>query len=74
VIEKPDPDDKRAMLLTLTSSGKKMLDKSYELMSGSFTDYLGDLNSKEQAQLVGLLAKVANYQAQKNNKNILSYL
>jgi DNA-binding MarR family transcriptional regulator len=71
---KPDTSDKRAMLLTLTSLGKKTLEKSYELMSGSFTDYLGDLSLKEQSQMIALLTKMINYHTQKNNKAILSYL
>jgi DNA-binding MarR family transcriptional regulator len=74
LIEKPDPSDKRAILLMLTSLGKKTLEKSYELMSGSFTDYLGDLSLKEQAQIIALLNKMINYHTQKNNKAILSYL
>ncbi len=74
LMEKPDPSDKRAMLLTLTSLGKKTLEKSYELMSGSFTDYLGDLSMKEQSQMIALLTKMINYHTQKNNKAILSYL
>jgi DNA-binding MarR family transcriptional regulator len=74
LMEKPDPDDKRAMLLTLTALGKKTLEKSYEQISGSFTDFLGDLNSEEQSQLISLLGKMNNYQAKKNNKVILSYL
>src|ERR1700682_536697 len=74
VVEKPDPADKRAMLLTLTSLGKKTLEKSYELMSGSFTDYLGDMSMKEQSQMIALLTKMINYHTQKNNKAILSYL
>jgi DNA-binding MarR family transcriptional regulator len=74
LMEKPDPEDKRAMLLTLTSLGKKTLEKSYEQISVSFTDFLGDLNSKEQSQLISLLGKMSRYQAKKNNKDILSYL
>jgi DNA-binding MarR family transcriptional regulator len=74
IIEKPDPADKRAMLLTLTSLGKKTIEKSYEQISVSFTDFLGDLSLKEQAQLIALLTKMSHYQAQKNNKAILSYL
>ena len=74
LMEKPDPSDKRAMLLTLTSLGKKTLEKSYELMSGSFTDYLGDMSMKEQSQMIALLTKMINYHTQKNNKAILSYL
>jgi DNA-binding MarR family transcriptional regulator len=74
LMEKPDPEDKRAMLLTLTSLGKKTLEKSYDQISGSFTDFLGDLNSKEQSQLISLLEKMNRYQSKKNNKDILSYL
>jgi DNA-binding MarR family transcriptional regulator len=74
LIEKPDPEDKRAMLLTLTSLGKKTLEKSYEQISGSFTDFLGNLNAKEQSQLISLLGKMDHYQAKKNNRDILSYL
>jgi DNA-binding MarR family transcriptional regulator len=74
LMEKSDPDDKRAMLLTLTSLGKKTLEKSYEQISESFTDFLGDLNSKEQSQLISLLDKMSSYQAKKNKKDILSYL
>jgi len=74
LMEKPDPEDKRAMLLTLTSLGKKTLEKSYEQISGAFTDFLGDLNLKEQSQLISLLSKIYRYQAKKNNKDILSYL
>ena len=74
LMEKPDPDDKRAMLLTLSSLGKKTLEKSYEQIAESFTDFLGGLNSKEQSQLISLLDKMSIYQAEKNNKDILSYL
>jgi DNA-binding MarR family transcriptional regulator len=74
LMEKSDPDDKRAMLLTLTSLGKKTLEKSYEQITESFTDFLGGLNSKEQSQLISLLDKMSIYQAKKNNKDILSYL
>src|ERR1700748_2420629 len=65
LMEKPDPEDKRAMLLTLTSLGKKTLEKSYDQISGSFTDFMGDLNLKEQSQLISLLEKMNRYQAQK---------
>jgi MarR family transcriptional regulator, lower aerobic nicotinate degradation pathway regulator len=74
LMEKPDPEDKRARLLTLTSLGKKTLEKSYEQISETFTDFLGDLNPKEQSQLIRLLEKMNSYQAKKNNKEILAYL
>jgi hypothetical protein len=46
ITEKPDPEDKRATLLVLTAKGSKILNKSFELMAGSFTDFLGDLSGK----------------------------
>jgi DNA-binding MarR family transcriptional regulator len=74
IVEKTDPDDKRATLLILTSRGRKTLDKSFEMIAGSFTDFLGDLTTREQIHLITLLTKLNNYQALKNKKEILSYL
>jgi len=74
ITEKPDPEDKRAMLLALTAKGKKILDRSFELMAGSFSDFLGDLSKREQTQLIALLTKLNHFQALKNNRELLSYL
>jgi MarR family transcriptional regulator, lower aerobic nicotinate degradation pathway regulator len=74
ITEKVDPDDKRASQLHLTTKGKNILKKSFEMISGSFTDFLGDLNIRERDQLVVLLTKVNKYHALKNNREILSYL
>jgi DNA-binding MarR family transcriptional regulator len=74
ITEKADPDDKRAMLLVLTAKGRKLLEKSFEGMAGSFTDFLGDLSVREQVQLISLLTKLTHFQAIKNNRELLSYL
>ena len=74
IAEKTDPEDKRASLLALTPRGRKMLEKSFEMIGGSFTDFLGDLTTREQLNLISLLTKLNNYQALKNKKEILSYL
>lgn len=74
ITEKLDPDDKRASQLHLTTKGKNILKKSFEMISGNFTDFLGDLNIRERDQLVALLTKVNKYHALKNNREILSYL
>jgi len=74
VTEKPDPDDKRASILRITVKGRKTLEKSFRLITGQFTDFLGDLSAGEQEQLSGLLTRVIRYQAIKNRKEILSYL
>jgi MarR family transcriptional regulator, lower aerobic nicotinate degradation pathway regulator len=72
--EKTDPEDKRATLLVITPKGKKMLEKSFDMLAGPFADFLGDLSGKEQQQLISLLTKLNKYQALKNNKEILAYL
>jgi DNA-binding MarR family transcriptional regulator len=74
VSEKVDPDDKRAARLHLTAKGRKILDKSFDMIAETFTDFLGGLSLKEQVQLVTLLTKLNKYQALKNNREILSYL
>jgi DNA-binding MarR family transcriptional regulator len=74
VTEKTDPDDKRATRLQLTPKGKKTLEKSFGMIAETFTDFLGDLTKKEQENFVYLLTKLNKYQAQKNNREILSYL
>jgi DNA-binding MarR family transcriptional regulator len=74
ILEKEDPEDKRASLLLLTPKGRKILEKSYVQIAESFTDFLGDLSSLEQKQLIQLLSKVNHYQAVKNNREILGYL
>ncbi len=74
VEEKQDPDDRRAMLISLTPKGKRLLDKSFSLMAISFEDFLGDLSTTEQGKLIRLLAKLNHYHAVKNKKEILTYL
>ena len=74
VMEKRDPEDGRATQLVLTARGRKILDKSFELMSGSFADFLGDLSAKEQQQLIVLLTRLNRHHAIKNNREMLSYL
>jgi DNA-binding MarR family transcriptional regulator len=74
ITEKQDPEDGRAVLLVLTAKGRKILDKSFELMTSSFSDFLGDLTIKEQSQLIALLTKLNHYQAIKNKHEWLSYL
>jgi DNA-binding MarR family transcriptional regulator len=74
VSEKTDPEDKRAAQLSITAKGEKVLEKSFDLMAGSLTDFMGNLNEKEQTQLVSLLARLNSYHASKNKKDILPYL
>ncbi len=74
VEEKENPNDRRAMQVSLTAKGKKLLWKSFEIMAGSFKDFLGDLTEKEQGELIRILKKINNYHAVKNRKAVLTYL
>ena len=74
IVEKENPNDRRAMLVSLTAKGKKLLWKSFKIMAESFDDFLGDLTEKEQSELIRLLKKINNYHAVKNKKSVLTYL
>jgi DNA-binding MarR family transcriptional regulator len=74
VEEKEDSNDRRAMLISLTSKGKKLLTKSFSMMAESFKDFLGDLTTTEQKELIWLLTKLNDYHVVKNKKAILTYL
>jgi MarR family transcriptional regulator, lower aerobic nicotinate degradation pathway regulator len=74
VQEKRDPEDKRAAQLVITPKGKKILERSFEMLAEPLTDYLGDLSNKEQKQLIGLLNKLNKYHSLKNRREILAYL
>ena len=74
ITEKVDPDDKRASRLHLTQKGRNILKKSFEMLTGNFTDFLGDLTIRERDQLAALLTKLNKYHALKNNRELLSYL
>lgn len=74
VTEKPDSSDRRASLLSITSAGKKLLDKSYQEIGAGFGDFMGDLSLAEQEQLIVLLTKLNAFQATKFKRQILAYL
>jgi DNA-binding MarR family transcriptional regulator len=74
IVEKADPRDGRARLLSLTVKGKKLLMKSFDVLAISFDDFLGDLSSSEQDELIRLIIKLNRYHAVKNGKAILPYL
>jgi MarR family transcriptional regulator, lower aerobic nicotinate degradation pathway regulator len=74
VSEKPNIDDGRATILTITTLGTKMLEKSFEEVGRVFTDFMGDLTVAEQDQLIYLLTRLNSFQAVKYDREILSYL
>lgn len=74
ITEKEHPEDKRAMQISMTAQGKKLLEKSFEMLAVSFADFLGDLTFAEQEELTTLLKKLNAFHARKTKKDILFYL
>jgi|tagenome__1003787_1003787.scaffolds.fasta_scaffold18740024_1 DNA-binding MarR family transcriptional regulator len=54
-----NPGDRRAYLLQLTSSGKRIQARAAQIMDRAEDDWLGSLNERERRQLLSLLSKVA---------------
>ena len=58
VARKPDPSDRRGVLLELTDSGRQRLDDYIELAGGRERELLGALDEAEKQQLNQLLRKL----------------
>lgn len=54
----PDPDDKRASILTITEKGLKIIEKVFPNHAKQLSDYLDVLDDKELDTLYDLLNKV----------------
>ena len=54
----PDPRDRRGVIVTLTSTGKRTVDGAFESLLASERDLLADLSEKDHAQLAALLKRV----------------
>lgn len=59
VLRKPCPEDGRAITVTLSCTGQKMLDNDRLIYSKLISDLLNTLAEKDQAQLQQLLEKIA---------------
>jgi DNA-binding MarR family transcriptional regulator len=66
VSEKQNPGDKRASLVKLTPKGIKILEKSFEKLVEPFSDFLGNLQTREQIQLIAILSRLNDYHENKN--------
>ena len=58
VKRKPDPDDRRGVLVQLTDAGRKILDAASSANAGRETGMLGHLTRQEQKTLAILLKKL----------------
>ncbi len=58
VVRKPDPDDRRGVLIQLTSRGRRLVDKALpERLAGARADLAG-LSAEEQSALASLLRRL----------------
>ncbi|MDN4525032.1 MarR family winged helix-turn-helix transcriptional regulator [Fictibacillus fluitans] len=58
VVKKPDPKDKRAVLIALAPKGKEIQEKKWSEIYNRFTHNLSKLNDEEQRDLQFALHKV----------------
>jgi DNA-binding MarR family transcriptional regulator len=58
VRRKPDPNDRRGVLLELTSAGRERLNEFIELQAAREIELLGVLDAKEKQELLRLLRKL----------------
>ena len=58
VKRKPDPDDRRGVLVELTDAGRKVLDQAVSANTGREKALLASLTRQEQKALAGLLKKL----------------
>lgn len=54
----PDPNDRRGVLVGLTSIGKRTVDGAFETLLASERDLLGELSASERSQLADLLKRL----------------
>jgi DNA-binding MarR family transcriptional regulator len=58
VKRKPDPDDRRGVLVELTDAGREILDQAVSANTGREKGMLANLTKQEQRTLAGLLKKL----------------
>lgn len=58
VAREPDPNDRRGVLVGLTSSGKRAVDGAFETLISSERDLLAELSTAERQQLADLLKRL----------------
>jgi len=59
--ERPDVNDRRSALLSLTEKGKQTLLQGYTKLSPIHSEFLSTLNEAEKRQLVSMLARLNEY-------------
>jgi len=61
IAERPDPDDRRSALLSITDKGRKILEQGYHRLSPVHTSFLDALDKDEKSLLVSLLGRINKF-------------
>ncbi|HVU95128.1 MAG TPA: MarR family winged helix-turn-helix transcriptional regulator [Puia sp.] len=69
IAERPDPDDRRSALLSITDKGRKILEQGYHRLSPVHTSFLDALDKKEKALLVSLLDRINKFHSDRINSH-----
>ena len=67
IAERPNPEDRRSALLSVTDKGRKILEKGYYRLSPIHTSFLDALDKEEKIQLVSLLARINKFHSDRIN-------
>lgn len=67
IAERPDPDDRRSALLSITDTGRKILEQGYHRLSPVHTSFLDALDKQEKGLLVNLLARINKFHSDRIN-------
>jgi len=69
IAERPDPDDRRSALLSITDKGRKILEQGYHRLSPVHTSFLDALDKEEKSLLVSLLARINKFHSDRINSH-----
>lgn len=58
VVRRPDPDDRRGVLVRLTEAGRHVVDGALEALLARESELLGALDARERGELSGLLRRL----------------
>ena len=69
IAERPDPNDRRSALLSITDKGKKILLQGVHQLSPVYSPFLDALAPAEKQQLVSLLSRIDQYHTERIDKH-----
>jgi DNA-binding MarR family transcriptional regulator len=69
IAERPDPDDRRSALLSITDKGRKILEQGYYRLAPIHTSFLDALDKEEKGLLVRLLARINTFHSDRINSD-----